>query len=68
MLDRIANALLERETLGQEELKLLVEGRALPPLPQPDAEEVSATRPPVEEGDGSPEARFGGRPEPIPSS
>ena len=68
VLDRIAEALLERETLGQEELKLLLEDRELPPLPQPDAEEVSAVRPPVEEGDGSPVAPFGGRPEPIPSS
>ena len=67
-LDRIAEALLERETLDTEALELLVEGRELPPLPQPEAEEVTAARPPVEEGDGSPEAPFGGRPEPIPSS
>ena len=67
-LNHIAEALLERETLDAEALALLVEGRELPPLPQPQAEEVTAVRPPVEEGDGSPEAPFGGRPEPIPSS
>jgi cell division protease FtsH len=31
-LDRITEALLERETLEREELKLLVEGKALPPM------------------------------------
>ncbi|MCZ6569450.1 MAG: ATP-dependent zinc metalloprotease FtsH [Deltaproteobacteria bacterium] len=36
-LDRIAEALLERETLGLSDLKLLLEGRELPPLPQPEA-------------------------------
>ncbi|MFQ5515402.1 MAG: ATP-dependent zinc metalloprotease FtsH, partial [Myxococcota bacterium] len=34
-LDAIAEALLERETLGDEELQLLLEGRPLPPLPEP---------------------------------
>jgi cell division protease FtsH len=67
-LDRIAEALLERETLGNAELTLLVEGSELPPLPEPDAaEEPSAVRRPLEEGDGSPEAPLGGNPEPIPS-
>ncbi len=68
VLDRFAEALLLRETLDGAELQLLVEGRELPPLPQPDPEQVSVVRPPVEEGDGSPEAPFGGNPEPIPSS
>jgi len=36
-LDRIADALLERETLEGAELKILIEGRALPPLPSPVA-------------------------------
>ncbi len=34
-LDRIADALLERETLEGAELKILIEGRELPPLPPP---------------------------------
>ena len=34
-LDRISESLLERETLEGSELKLLIEGRALPPLPSP---------------------------------
>ena len=34
-LDAIAAALLERETLGQTELKILLEGGELPPLPEP---------------------------------
>ncbi|MEE8558492.1 MAG: ATP-dependent zinc metalloprotease FtsH [Myxococcota bacterium] len=34
-LDRIAEALLERETLGEEELKTLLEGGTLAPLPDP---------------------------------
>jgi cell division protease FtsH len=40
-LDRIAAALLERETLGESELKLLVEGRELPPLSQTTTEELA---------------------------
>ena len=39
-LDRIAAALLERETLDHEELQLVVEGKTLPPL-----EQVSPPRP-----------------------
>ncbi len=36
-LDRIADSLLERETLEGAELKVLIEGRTLPPLPVPVA-------------------------------
>jgi len=35
LLDRVAQALLERETLDTAELKLLVAGMPLPPLPAP---------------------------------
>ncbi len=35
ILDRITEALLERETLEGSELKLLMEGKPLPPLPSP---------------------------------
>jgi cell division protease FtsH len=34
-LDRVAEALLERETLENSELKILLEGGVLPPLPEP---------------------------------
>jgi cell division protease FtsH len=34
-LDRVATALLERETLNAQELRLLLEGQPLPPLPRP---------------------------------
>ncbi|MEE9281820.1 MAG: ATP-dependent zinc metalloprotease FtsH [Myxococcota bacterium] len=68
VLDRIAEALLERETLGNAELALLVEDRELPPLPQPDAaDERSKVRTQVEEGDGAPQTPFRRDPEPIPS-
>jgi cell division protease FtsH len=36
VLDRIAQALLERESLGDVELKLLLSGEELPPLPPPE--------------------------------
>jgi cell division protease FtsH len=39
-LERIALSLLERETLGEGELLLLVEGRELPPLPLPEVKEA----------------------------
>ena len=35
VLDRVAQALLERETLDTADLKLLVAGMPLPPLPAP---------------------------------
>ena len=35
VLDRIATALLERETLENKDLELLLKGEALPPLPSP---------------------------------
>ena len=35
MLERIARALIEREVLDANEIKLLVEGKGLPPLPPP---------------------------------
>ena len=41
-LDRISDSLLERETLGTEELALLLEGSPLPPMPVLVAEENEA--------------------------
>ncbi|MCH8890132.1 MAG: ATP-dependent zinc metalloprotease FtsH, partial [Myxococcales bacterium] len=64
-LDRIAEALLERETLDTSELKLLVEGKPLPPLPLPVAD-VS----PVKPADAEKPVSFSGDaipdPEPVP--
>ena len=56
LLDRIAQALLERETLDADELALLVDGKTLPPLagdwesetrqlPLPGAEQASPKKP-----------------------
>ncbi|MFP8877250.1 MAG: cell division protein FtsH, partial [Myxococcota bacterium] len=44
-LDRISDALLERETLGTEELALLLEGKPLPPLPALMEEDVAPSSP-----------------------
>ncbi len=67
-LDRIAEALLERETLEGSELKLLVEGKPLPPIPTPVAPKPASVSKPKK-----PQAaeKFPGKnlpdPEPLPS-
>jgi cell division protease FtsH len=43
-LDRIAKSLLERETLDVAELRMLIEGRALPPLELPNKVAASPKR------------------------
>jgi len=64
-LDRIAEALLERETLDTSELELLVAGKPLPPIPLPVADEK-----PVESTHGAKPASLPGDaipdPEPVP--
>jgi cell division protease FtsH len=65
LLDRIAEALLERETLETSDLKRLLEGEALPPLPPPVAHPGPAEARPARVAP----ARAGGKlpdPEPIP--
>jgi cell division protease FtsH len=66
-LDRIAEALLERETLDGSELELLLAGKVLPPLPVPVVTEES---PPPERAEQQPKGSFPGdklpEPEPIP--
>ena len=72
MLDAIAEALLERETLETRDLELLVNGDPLPPLPSPveaeGREEVSEAppAPPKEAGDEFPPGKLRD-PEPMPS-
>jgi len=67
LLDRITDALLERETLDGSELKLLIEGKALRPLPSPVVSEQS---PPPERAEKGPKESFSGdklpEPEPVP--
>jgi cell division protease FtsH len=67
VLDRIADALLERETLDGVELQLLLDGEPLPPLPAPVVPEQS---PPPETAEKKPKGSFPGdklpEPEPIP--
>ena len=55
LLDRMAAILLERETLGREEVELLKEGKELPPLVTPDLDQPevkSETPAPTPQPDG----------------
>ena len=68
VLDRIADALLERETLEGAELQLLIKGQALPPMRAPHS--ISKTGPPPERVKVEPSKAFPGEklpdPEPVP--
>jgi cell division protease FtsH len=69
LLDRIAEALLERETLETVDLKRLLEGQVLPPLPPPPAVHAGASETRPVRVSGESPARSGGKlpdPEPIP--
>ena len=71
LLDSIAEALLERETLDADDIKLLDSGQPLPPLAEPEparaalSESASITKGlpdgPALEGSG------GGEPSPVPA-
>jgi cell division protease FtsH len=67
-LDRIAHALLERETLEESDLKLLLDGRELPALPEP-SRGVPGIPARASDAEGS-RRRFGEKPvsdpEPVP--
>ncbi|MGH0029541.1 MAG: ATP-dependent zinc metalloprotease FtsH [Myxococcota bacterium] len=67
-LDRISEALLERETLEGDELKLLIDGQTLPPLPPVAGTE--SKNPPPERAPAKPSGKFPGDelpdPEPVP--
>jgi cell division protease FtsH len=69
LLDRIAEALLERETLETADLKRLLDGQTLPPLPPPPAVHAGAGEARPVRVTGEAPARAGGKlpdPEPIP--
>ncbi len=51
VLDRMAEALLERESLGESDLRILLEGGELPPMPPP---EVAPSPPPAPPGGRQP--------------
>jgi cell division protease FtsH len=67
LLERITEALLERETLDGAELQVLREGKVLPPLPLPVAPEKQSS---PERAGKKPEGSFPGKklpePEPVP--
>jgi len=69
VLDRVSDALLERETLDGAELQLLAEGQTLPPLPSPVAPKPSRPEPPSPRAEAEPTGLPGGKvpdPEPVP--
>ncbi|MDJ0851879.1 MAG: ATP-dependent zinc metalloprotease FtsH [Myxococcota bacterium] len=67
VLDRISEALLERETLEGSELQLLIEGQELPPLPAPETPSQKHDVPP-ERPKREPERIAGNKlPEPEPA-
>ena len=70
ILDRISEALLERETLEGRELKLLVEGKPLPPVPTPATPATPESGPPPEKAEPAASKPFPGDklpdPEPVP--
>jgi cell division protease FtsH len=72
MLDQIAEALLERETLDRSELDLLLQGKPLPPLPLPVVEQPAVTSADSDaDTDAEKPTNFSGDPipdpEPLPS-
>ena len=69
LLESIATALLDRETLDGEEIQLLLDGKALPPLvvePEVDPDQLQLGLPGAEAPEAVPEAALG-VPEPQPS-
>jgi cell division protease FtsH len=69
-LDRISEALLERETLEGVELELLLEGKPLPPLPSPVSEKKTENDPSAKPAAEKASDPFPGEelpdPEPVP--
>jgi len=69
LLDEIAQALLDRETLDADDIKLLEAGKPLPPLPPAGVPERAVAPPAVPEprSDGSSLEGTGGEPSPVPA-
>jgi len=65
-LNRIAESLLERETLDGADLKLLLAGQELPPLAQPTAKPVAKPKAEPERGEVKPPLQDGTIPDPEP--
>jgi cell division protease FtsH len=68
LLDRVSEALLERETLDGAELQRLAEGQTLPPLPSPVPTQSESESPPPR-AEAEPTGMPGGKvpdPEPVP--
>ena len=65
VLDKIAHALLERETLEENDLQLILEGRELPALPEPARGAPGVPARAATEPEG-PRRRFGDKPVPDP--
>jgi len=66
LLDRMAEALLERETIESKDIELLVAGQELPPLPPPEIPDVKPS--PAEAASDSKDLPSGGKlsdPEPV---
>ncbi len=67
LLERIANALLERETLTREDIAYLEKGEALPPRPEPPATMPPAEKVPLPAAEPRRAPPLMGGPEPSPA-
>ena len=65
VLDKIAHALLERETLEESDLRLILDGRELPALPEPQRGAAGVPARAATEPEGQ-RRRFGEKPVPDP--
>ncbi|HKC50338.1 MAG TPA: cell division protein FtsH, partial [Myxococcota bacterium] len=65
VLDKVAHSLLERETLEESDLRLLLDGRELPALPEPARGAPGVPARAATEPEG-PRRRFGDKPVPDP--
>jgi len=68
LLDRLAQALLDRETLSREDIAILEQGQALPPRQEPPTAPAPVTAaPPVTTSEPRRIPPIGGTPEPTPA-
>jgi cell division protease FtsH len=65
-MHRMATALLERETLDANEIRMIIDGQELPPLPQSGPPPAGGTKADVQQI-LKPEPKHGGFPEGSPS-